>query len=443
MQSTGRRHAAIWALAITTAFAACAVRAADAPAADVAVSPAGRAAASPDVAVARDGTVHVLWVDRGTPAPAAGGHAGHGGRSHNANVDVMIASSRDGGTTFGAPVRVNTKPGEVWSFPTARPELAIAPNGTLHVLYTANDVNAAGKPVIVPMYTRSTDGGRTWAPARRMATMPDADLGHVIHGGFAQAQTFGTLAVDANGGVHLYWIDTRFVKEANDTGSLLAVHSTDDGLTFGPEQVLAKSGACPCCQLTATPGAGRTMFLGMRHVEDGNRDSTVLRSDDGGRAFPVSTRLGDMRWKIEGCPLKPTVVAVQGERVYAAAFNGATEKTGVRFAASADGGRTFGPFELLHADAAVSDAPALVALRGSEVRAFWHGKAADAPARAIYTSYSSDGGRTFGPVERIGVAAQAGYPTAALLNGGAAGLAYVGDDRVWFRAVPSPGGARP
>jgi hypothetical protein len=291
--------------------------------------------------------------------------------------------------------------------------------------------------VIVPMYTRSTDGGRSWEPARKMATVPDTDLGHLIHGGFAQAETFGTVAIDNDGGVHLYWIDTRFMREATDTSALVAVHSTDDGRTFGPERVLAESGACPCCQLTASPGDGRTMYVGMRHVDDGSRDSTVLRSDDGGLTFGGSTRLGDMRWKIDGCPLKPTAIAVQGERVYAAAFNGATEQTGVRFAASADGGRTFGPFELLHPDAAVSDYPAVIALGNGAVRAFWHGKAGDDPARAVFTSYSADGGRTFTAVERIGAGAQTGYPAATLLPSGDVGLAYVADERVWLRSIAS------
>jgi hypothetical protein len=408
--------------------------------ADTAVSPAGRDASSPDVAVAPDGTVYVLWVDRGAAAPPAAGHGGHGGgapRSHNSSVDVMLAGSRDAGRTFGEPTRVNAKAGQVWSFPTARPELVVAPNGTIHVLFTGNDVNAAGKPVIVPMYTRSTDRGRTFEPARKLATVPETDLGHLIHGGFSQAETFGTLAVDRKGGVHVYWLDTRFMDDAGDTAALVSVHSTDDGRTFGAERVLLKTGMCPCCQLTASPGDGDALFLGIRHVEDGNRDSHVMRSDDGGLNFAAPVRIGgDLRWKIDGCPLKPTAVAVQGSRVYAAAFNGATEKTGVRFARSSDGGRTFGAFEPIHADAAVSDYPAVVALRGETVRVFWHGKAGEDPARAIFGTVSTDGGGSFAPVERLVSGASVGYPAATALPSGEAALVYVGDGRIHLRTLP-------
>jgi thiol-disulfide isomerase/thioredoxin len=420
---------------------------ADVAVADVAVSPAGRDAGSPDLAVAADGTLYALWIDRGAAAPAAAsapapGHAGHGGggapRNHNSSVDVMLASSRDGGRTFGEPTRVNSTAGQVWSFPTSRPELVVAPNGTVHVLFTGNDVNAAGKPVIVPMYTRSTDRGRTFEPARKLAVVPETDLGHLIHGGFSQAETFGTLAVDRRGGVHVYWLDTRFMKEATDTAAIVSVHSTDDGRTFGAERVLLKTGLCPCCQLTASPGDGDALFLGLRHVEDGNRDSHVMRSDDGGLTFGAPVRLGgDLRWKIDGCPLKPTVVAAQGSRVYAAAFNGASEKTGVRFAVSSDGGRTFGAFEPVHADAAVSDAPSIVALPGETVRVFWHGKAGDDPARAIFGAVSRDGGKTFAPVERLVGGAGIGYPVAVALPSGETALAYVGDGRIRLRTLPA------
>jgi thiol-disulfide isomerase/thioredoxin len=411
--------------------------------ADVAVSPAGRDAGSPDLAVAADGTLYALWIDRGAAAPPAPsapapGHAAHGGapRNHNSSVDVMLASSRDGGRTFGEPTRVNSTPGQVWSFPTSRPELVVAPNGTVHVLFTGNDVNAAGKPVIVPMYTRSTDRGRMFEPARKLAIVPETDLGHLIHGGFSQAETFGTLAVDRRGGVHVYWLDTRFMKEATDTAAIVSVHSTDDGKTFGDERVLLKTGLCPCCQLSASPGDGDALFLGLRHVEDGNRDSHVMRSDDGGLTFGTPVRLGgDLRWKIDGCPLKPTVVAAQGSRVYAAAFNGASEKTGVRFAVSSDGGRTFGAFQPVHADAAVSDAPSVVALPGDTVRVFWHGKAGDDPARAVFGTVSRDGGKTFAPVERLVGGAGIGYPVAVALPSGETALAYVGDGRIRLRTL--------
>jgi hypothetical protein len=70
-------------------------------------------------------------------------------------------------------------------------------------------------------------------------------------------------------------------------------------------------------------------------------------------------------------------------------------------ASSRDGGRTFGSFEPVHADAAVSDYPSVVALPGdSTVRVFWHGKAGDDPARAIFGTVSHDGAKTFAPVER-------------------------------------------
>jgi hypothetical protein len=413
-------------------------------AADTPVSPAGRLAGSPDVAAGADGRVYVAWVDRGAASTEHG--AGHGGapgapRSHASSVDVWVAASKDGGATFGEPVRVNDRPGQVWSFPTSRPRIAVGPRGTLHVLFTGNDVNASGKPVLVPMYARSTDGGRTFEPARRLASPADTDLSEVIHGGYAQAQTFGTLVVDGRGGVHVYWIDTRFMRGASDTGALLALHSTDDGRTFGSEQVLAKTGACPCCQITAAAADAKRVFLGARLAEDGYRDSTVLASYDAGRTFRAPVRLGDARWKLDGCPLKPTAVGVDGTHVYAAAFNAASDPSGVRFAASADGGRTFGAFREIHPGAAVSDYPSVVALPKSRVQVFWHAKVAGEPARAVYGAESRDGGATFAPPAKLVTGAAVGYPSATRLRDGDVALAYVADDRVQLRRMASVGNA--
>lgn len=412
---------------------------------DLAVSPVGRLAGSPDVATGTDGRLYVAWVDRGTASTDHGsGHAvaPAAARSHASSVDVWVAASKDGGRTFEAPVRVNDRPGQVWSFPTSRPRIAVGPRGTLHVLFTGNDVNAAGKPVLVPMYARSTDGGRTFEPARRLVSPAETDLSEVIHGGYAQAQTFGTLAVDGRGGVHVYWIDTRFMKGGSDTGALLALHSADDGRTFGNEQVLAKTGACPCCQITAAAADAERVFLGARVAEDGYRDSTVLASDDGGRTFRSPVRLGDVRWKLDGCPLKPTAVDVEGAHVYAAAFNGASDPSGVRFAASADGGRTFGAFREIHPGAAVSDYPSVVALPKSRVQVFWHAKAVGEPARAVYGAESHDGGATFGAPEKLVTGGAVGYPSATRLRDGEVALVYVADDRVQLRRLSTVGGTK-
>jgi hypothetical protein len=407
-----------------------------------AVSPDGRLASSPHVAVAPDGTVYALWVDKGAKgAPVKPPEPGQ----HPANYDVVVAKSTDGGASFGAPVRANQVAGEVWAFPTAPPRLAISDRGSLHIFYTGNGISPANqKPVLTPLYTRSTDGGRSFAAARQLAPVPPGDLSAFMHGGFAEAQTFGTIVAHGNT-VQALWIDTRDMQTDTDNGSLYSAISADDGVTFATGSSLY-DGVCPCCQITAAPGPGKSLYLGSREVTaDGFRDSTVARSDDGGRSFGPRVRLGSERWSINGCPLKPTVVAVDGRNVYAASYNGASEPGGVRFAASGDDGRSFSAFDRIHPEAAVSDAPALAALPGGRVALAWHGKlpaaAGGAPApRTVFLRFGSEGGKRWDDVITLSDAgSEAGYPTLAARKDGSVVALWLQGDRIVSKIIPAKG----
>jgi hypothetical protein len=403
------------------------------------VSPDGRLATSPHVMVAPDGTVYALWVDKGARGapPAKPAEPGQ----HPANYDVVVARSTDGGVTFGTPVRANQVPGEVWAFPTAPPRLAVSGRGTLHVFYTGNGISPANnKPVLTPLYTRSTDGGRSFTPGRPLAPVPPGDLSAFMHGGFAEAQTFGTIVAHGST-VQALWIDTRDMQTDTDNGALYTAISTDDGATFATESAIYDA-VCPCCQITAAAGPGNTLYMGSREVTaDGFRDSTVARSDDGGRTFGARVRLGSERWEINGCPLKPTVVAVDGRNVYAASYNGATDPGGVRFAASADAGRSFGEFARVHPDAAVTDAPALVALPKGRLALAWHGKlpaAAGSPSpRAVFLRIGTDNGQRWNGITTLSEpGSEAGYPTLAARKDGSIVALWVQADRVVGTVIP-------
>ena len=401
-----------------------------------ALSPADRLAASPDLAIAPDGTVYLLWVDRG-PRPAETGPA-QSPMKHDAAFDVLLARSIDGGATFAAPVRVNSKAGAVWSFPTSRPRMAISSRGTVHVFFTGNGISRAnGKPVLAPMYARSKDGGQSFSPSRLLAPIPSGDLSSFMHGGFAEAQAFGTVVAWGEN-VEAFWIDTRDMRTPTDNGALYAALSTDDGKTFGGDRPIHATDVCPCCQITAVAAPDGSLLLGLRQVEQGFRDSTVEHSTDGGKTFGQGVRLGSDRWKIDGCPLKPTVLAVNGANVYAAAFNGATEPGGVRFTSSSDGGKTFGVFSPLHPEAVVSDAPTLVATTEGVV-AVWHGKVASGDKRAVFLRRSADHGATWGAVETLSTSgSEAGNATAAARADGGIVSAWIEGDRVVTRIIPPP-----
>ncbi len=385
----------------------------------VTVSLPGHKAMAPELAVASDGVIHVVWVER-TPTGediAAAGAASKDGHTHLAETDLWFARSTDGGATFTAPVRVNTTAGAVWGFPVSKPRVRVSPDGAIHVFYPGNNTEArTGKPIVLPMYTRSTDDGRTFAAPVVVGSMPDSDHSDIVSGGLANAECFGTMTIDERGGVYAYWIDTRDMTKENPDGKIFSAVSYDNGRSFGKDFEVFPADACPCCQITATTHDGR-IYMGSRQVSaEGNRDSVVAVSTDRGKSFQRRVRWGGARWKIEGCPLKPTALAVDGRFVYAAAFDGGANPQGAYFSRSTNGGESFEPAVQLHPGAAVSDAPVVSVLDGQVVVA-WHAKTGG--ERRIHVSVSLDRGRTFSAPAEIPAPAGTGiYPVVANRAGG-------------------------
>jgi hypothetical protein len=403
------------------------------------VSDPARRGQAPEVAVGPDGSVHVIWLDKGPVGTAdRHGHDKSGGHSHQSFTDLMYARSDDGGRTFTEARRVNATNGEVWGFAVGKPRIGIGPTGIVHVFYPANATSTrTGKAVASSVYVRSTDGGRTFSAPVQMNADAETDLSELVHGGLSQAHVFGTMAVAPGGDVYTFWLDTRDMTAERTLSSIFARASHDDGATFAPERRLFTSDACPCCQLTAAPGADGAVYLGSRTVSPDNlRMPTVTVSRDRGEHFEPRVSTGGAPWTLEGCPLKPVAVAVSGEHVYTLVHNGAEQPPGVLFARSVDGGRSFEPAIRIHPEAAVSDSPALVsAWRG--LYAFWHAKAGG--ERRIYMRTSTDQGASWSAVTEIEApAGAASYPAAAAMPDGSAFVVWQQGEQIMAAKVWTP-----
>jgi hypothetical protein len=93
----------------------------DAPVVDVRRIPNG--GFQPDLAVGRDGTIHLVYFSGDSMAG-----------------DVFYVRSKDGGATFSAPVRVNSQPGSSIARGTIRgPQVAVAADGRVHVVWNGSD----------------------------------------------------------------------------------------------------------------------------------------------------------------------------------------------------------------------------------------------------------------------------------------------------------------
>ena len=407
----------------------------------VAVSEEGRRAQAPEVAVGADGSVHVIWLDKGVTGTAdrRGAHSG-GGHSHQSFTDLYYARSDDGGKSFGEPVQVNRTNGEVWGFSISKPELAVSDDGTVHVFYPANHKSSTtGLDVASSRYVRSTDGGMTFSEPFTLNSDPQEDLSAIVSGGLAQAQVFGGMTVTPQAAVYAFWLDTREMDAKDKLSSVYMRASADGGASWGEERRLFLADACPCCQVTAATGDDGEVYVSARQVTGDNvRTPTVAVSRDGGRSFSGRVAIEGPAWQLEGCPLKPTALAVDGHHLYTLVHNGAVEPPGLLFSRSTDGAQSFEAAVRIHPGADVSDFPTLVT-RGDALHAVWHAKAGG--PRRLYHRLSLDRGASFGEVTELPAPdGAAGYPSAAALPDGTLFVAWQQDERILAQRVEGGGG---
>lgn len=410
------------------------------PGAATRISDPARQTLAPEVAVGRDGSVNVIWLDKNPQQVSSVtqrhetqlDHAGQEHR-HLSSMDLWFARSTDGGASFGAPVRVNDQAGMVWGFAVSKPKVAIAPSGTIHVIFPANalgpDVDGQpGKPVLVMYYTRSTDAGKSFDRPRLLHSLPAVDQSAFMDGGFSSAHAFGALGVAPNGTVYTLWVDTRSMQQGDTAAAAYASMSQDDGASWSTEQAALPEDVCPCCQITIAFDEQSNVYIGSRQVTDhGTRNSTIARAVAGNAVLGAPVQTGGQEWKLDGCPLKPTVVAVQGRRVYTAAYNGGESPAGVYFSVSTDAGKAFGKASPVHPDAAVSDAPSLV-LAGDAPLVAWHAKTTG-PRRIFWRSATRDG--RLGPIQELAAPeGPAQHPALAARPDGRAQIVWQQGDQI-------------
>ena len=292
----------------------------------------GRSNTASSVA-SRGNVVAVAW----NAAPASGGS------------DVFVAVSRDGGASFGSPVRVNDVAAEVRSGGEFPPRVALGP------------AEPGGQAAIVVVWrskreqtnirlARSTDGGRTFAAATTVEAA-----------GAAGERGWHSVAVGPDGRIHTIWLDHRGL--APPPGAAPHVHGAHKGsmdgvamaqrsalyyasaeATTAPERELTR-GVCYCCKTAVAASPRGRVYAAWRHVYAGNiRDIGFIASRDGGRTFGEPRRVSEDGWQIAGCPDDgPSMVAGSDERVHVVwpTVIGGAEPRGALFYASTTDGESF------------------------------------------------------------------------------------------------------
>jgi hypothetical protein len=298
----------------------------------VQISTSGIDAAEPVITSAHDGTFYVAWVN-------------HDARQ----ADVMLARFNDAGQIQGSPVRVNRQPGAATAWRGDQPSVAVAPDGTVHVLWTPR-VDAGDKHGTNIYLSSSTDRGQNFATEVKVND-DKAPGDHGMH----------SLAVAGDGRIYAVWLDERNVHapkpstkaeghHMESNRDLYLAYSTDGGRSFSANTKVA-SDVCPCCKTALTISPDGTLYAGWRQVLPGSfRHIAVAGSTDGGKNFSTPVIVSDDRWVLQGCPVSGPSLSVDRASgnlkvVWYAAGEGTA--AGVYFAESKDKGHSFTPRELL------------------------------------------------------------------------------------------------
>lgn len=237
------------------------------------------------------------------------------------STDIYVAVSRDGGATFGQPVRVNAKAGDAHVNGEQPPRIALRSraNQLPEIVVVWTSKNDLGGTIVS---ARSGDSGRRFGPTATIA------------GGEGPGNRgWENIAVDSAGRVHAVWLDHRELansasmthmaehhvepadskKDAVATAQLSKLYTAvlDEN---GSARAIA-GGVCYCCKTAIAMGGQNDIYLAWRHVYPQNiRDMAFTESHDGGRTFASPVRVSEDKWQIEGCPEDGPALAVDARR---------------------------------------------------------------------------------------------------------------------------------
>lgn len=257
------------------------------------------AAAQPQLAASADGRVWLVYGQTGA-APAAaehsppshqGGGAGHDGHSGHAahakgkghggprpDGDICVTLSTDGGATFAPAVKAATVPSLMLGMRRG-PRIA-AHGDTLTITVVGAEL----------MAFRSIDAGRTW-------------IGPVTINDVSKSAREGLhdLAVSPNGTLFATWLDLR-----NGKMELWCAESRDAGQTWSTNEQVYRSpdkSICECCHPTALFDEEGNLAVMWRNSIEGSRDMWMTTRPKGAAKFSAAQKLGEGTWKINGCPM--------------------------------------------------------------------------------------------------------------------------------------------
>lgn len=302
-------------------------------------------------------------------------------------TDVFIATSQDGGRTFGSPVRVNRVAGDSSLGAERPPHVAIgrrAGRRLVAVLWTARATGTAGGTAI--RLAESTDDARTFGSTR------------IVHDeGLTGLRSWESVAIGADGTVYASWLDGRnaaAAKGASPSGGAPhgGDHSAHDGAAHtataprqdlfhavvkpdgGIDERLLAADVCFCCKTATVVNAAGTVSVAWRHIFPGSERDIAVAQSKGAGAFTVPVRVSTDRWQIQACPDDGSAMAADAAgRLHVAwpTLVAGTEGQKAIFYATSSDGRTFTPRLRVDRAAGLASHPQLAVTPGGAPLLVW------------------------------------------------------------------------
>jgi hypothetical protein len=200
---------------------------------------------------------------------------------------ILFTRSTDGAKTFTTPVKIAEAP--ILPLGMRRgPRIAVVKNAIVVTAITAQNARKRTDGDITAW--RSSDDGQTWE-----------DAGHVNDMLSSAREGLHDLASDGYQRLYCVWLDLRNDGKTQLYGSL----SRDGGISWEQNTRIYESPdghICECCHPSVAFDSQGTIHVLFRNYLAGNRDMYLTRSNDAAK-FSVPKRLGLESWKLNGCPM--------------------------------------------------------------------------------------------------------------------------------------------
>jgi hypothetical protein len=286
----------------------------------IAASPARIASRGGEIAVADRSNANASLAAKGQFAALVWGAS-----TKDSVTDIYAATSRDGGRTFGAPIRVNNVAGEARVAGEQPPRVALVPraqgDSAIVVVWTAKGQtgtrllsarsNDRGRSfaAAVPVPGSEASGNRGWESiaANRDGTIVTLWLDH------RETATNKSTAAPMNHAEHQHGASTLSAADSVKRAQLSKLFAATLGEADSPRALTG--GVCYCCKTALATDASGNIYAAWRHVYEGSiRDIAFTQSSDGGRTFAPPVRVSQDGWVLNACPENGPSLVVDADR---------------------------------------------------------------------------------------------------------------------------------